>query len=554
MTSGAEIVANSLKELGVEHIFGIVGIPVIEVAEACIAKGINFISFRNEQTATYAASIYGYLTGKPGVTLVVGGPGVVHALAGVENARVNRSPLLVLAGSSETHQRGMGAFQQLDQVALMRSHTKFAEQPATPSDVPRLIEQAYRYSYFGKAGATYVDLPADIIQGSGTITSPLKVAGPPPRSIADPHRIAKAAALLKSAKFPLLIVGKGAAYARAETSIRAVQSQTNVAFLPTPMGKGVVPDSVSTNMSACRSGALKQADVILVLGARLNWILHYGQAPKFAKDVQIIQVDNDADVLGDNGGSADLGILGDVDLVATQLLQALKGWKAPNIPEALASTREKNEKKAAAKEQQPANQLLKYEPVYKVIRNRLANVKAPIVFVSEGANTMDISRSSFPLDSPRSRLDAGTNATMGVGLGYAIAAKTANPESIVVAIEGDSAFGFSGLEIETAVRHKLPMIIYVMNNSGVYHGVDPGLYKTNKPLPSTALSLDVAYHKLAESLGAKGFLAKTLQEVDQATKEALSNDSVNLINVIIDPAKDKKLEFGWMASTKPAKL
>lgn len=552
-SSGAEIVATSLKELGVEHIFGIVGIPVIEVAEACIAKGINFVSFRNEQTATYAASIYGYLTGKPGVTLVVGGPGVIHGLAGVENAQVNRLPLLILAGSSETHQRGMGAFQQLDQVALMRSHTKYAEQPATPAEIPRLIEQAYRRSYYGRAGATYVDLPADIIQGTASPSSRLSNPGPAPRSTGDPARIATAAALIKTAKFPLLIVGKGAAYARAEKSIRQLQSASNLAFLPTPMGKGVIPDSTSTNMSACRSRVLKQADVILVLGARLNWILHYGNAPKFAENVQIIQVDSDADVLGDNGGNAELSILGDVDLVAKQLADALKNWTAPTIPAALESNRQKNEAKAAEKEKQPENQLLRYEPVYRVIRERLAKIDN-VVFVSEGANTMDISRSSFPLEKPRTRLDAGTNATMGVGLGYAIAAKAAQPSATVVAIEGDSAFGFSGLEIETAVRAKLPMIIYVMNNSGVYHGVDPAMYKEDKPLPSTALSLDVAYHKLADSLGGKGFLATTLQELAAATDEALRSNSVALINVIIDPAKDKKLEFGWMASTKPAKL
>lgn len=560
MSTGADVIAEALIQLGVTHVFGIVGIPVIEVAEACITNGIKFISFRNEQACTYAATAYGYLTGKPGVCLVVGGPGLVHALAGAENSKANGCfPLLLLAGSSESFQREKGAFQELNQIHTIKEFTKFTGQPVSIKQVPFLLEKAYRTAYFGRPGCSYVDLPADIIQWkTSTDSTQIESILPPgdaPRSMSDPERIARAIQVLRTAKAPLLIVGKGAAYSRAEKSIRKLVELINIPFLPTPMGKGVVPDDNELNVSAARSAALKSADVIILLGARLNWILHYGDYPKFNKNVQIIQVDISPEELGNNAGSSHLGIVGDVDLVTKQLIEFMpKNFKCPTNP-SITQIKGRNIERATVAETSDRFPIA-YQQVYKTIRDTFAESVPKgtnIVYVSEGANTMDTSRSSFPLNNPRTRLDAGTNATMGVGLGYAIAAKVTQPNDLVVAIEGDSAFGFSAIEVETAVRSNLPMIIYVMNNSGVYHGVDPSLYDQvdEKPLPSTALQLNTKYHDLAISLGAEGYLASTLDEVKNATESAIKNNKVAVINVIIDSGKDKKLEFGWMASTKP---
>lgn len=570
--SGSQIIADSLASLGVKHIFGIVGIPIIEVADACIERGIQFISFRNEQAASYAASIYGYLTGLPGVCLVVGGPGVLHAIAGLGNSSANNLPFLLLAGSSETHQFKKGAFQELDQVAYLSPHTKLSVRPSSLETLPKLLEQAYRVSYFGRPGPTYVDLPGDFIKGSIESVTNLSLEptlriqppGPAPKSAGDPALISQAVGLLSQAKNPLIIVGKGAAYAHAEFSIRQLNEYVKFPFLPTPMGKGVLPDDSPLNVSAARSAALKSADVVLLLGARLNWILHYGEAPKYSSNVQFIQVDIAAEELGNNAAQSNLGIVGDVGLVSLQLLESFKQISSFStssrqlaLPDELEIIKRKNQSKAHNTENNDSYPI-NYQPVYRVIRDSIdkyvKKTDRHVVYVSEGANTMDISRSSFPLNNPRTRLDAGTNATMGVGLGYAIAAKAADPSSLVVAIEGDSAFGFSAIEIETAVRSGLPIIVVVMNNSGVYHGVDPELYKTvdTKPLPSTALQLETKYHTFAESLGARGYLVKTLNEVETAIEEALTNShhTTSVLNVIIDVGKDKKLEFGWMASIK----
>jgi 2-hydroxyacyl-CoA lyase 1 len=269
LPTGAVLIARALHDLGVRVIFGLVGVPVVQIAEEAIALGIRFIAFRNEQAASYAATAYGYLTGRPGVCLVVGGPGVLHAIAGIGNSSSNAFPLLMLGGSSETHLVTKGAFQEMDSISLLTPHTKLSIR-AGPNSIPQSITTAYRTAWFGRAGPTFVDLPADIIQDEGEECATYVVPAPP-RGAAEPERIQAIAALIKSAKAPLLIVGKGAAYSRAEAVIRQLVDQTSIPFLPTPMGKGVLPDSHASNTSSARSTVLKHADVVLILGARLNW-------------------------------------------------------------------------------------------------------------------------------------------------------------------------------------------------------------------------------------------------------------------------------------------
>ncbi|KAK7205876.1 2-hydroxyacyl-CoA lyase-like protein 1 [Myxozyma melibiosi] len=557
--SGAQLIASSLYDLGVRVVFGIVGIPVIEVADACIAKGIRFISFRNEQSASYAATAYGYLTGKPGVCLVVGGPGVLHAIAGIGNSTHNCFPMLLLAGSSESHQVYKGAFQEIDQVSTLAPMTKFAARPPSLSLLPSTLEKAYRTAYFGRPGATYIDLPADYIQGSVDLTEtlPLKPALQAPKFMADSATVKKAAALIKGASSPLVVIGKGAAYSQAETAIRELVDSTSLPFLPTPMGKGVVPDSSSLNFAAARSAVLKSADVILLLGGRLNWILHYGEAPKFRDDVKIIQVDIESEEIGNNNTkNVEYGLVGDIDLVVKQLVAELKGYKYSSIPKSIIANKEKNTA-AGIKKANNAVVPLTYQHSYKIIKEAIAEAKIKPIFVSEGANTMDTARNAFDVDDPRRRLDAGTMATMGVGIGYAIAAAVACPDCLPVCIEGDSAFGFSAMELETATRSDLPLAIFVMNNNGVYHGVDPEAYGTQseKPLPSTALGFETRYDLISQAVGGIGLVARTPQELKEAAVKALTCGKVAVVNVFIDPGAKTKLEFGWLASTKknPAK-
>ncbi|RDL38331.1 Thiamine diphosphate-binding fold (THDP-binding) [Venustampulla echinocandica] len=580
--TGAAIIARALHGLGVEVIFGLVGIPVVQIAEEAIALGIRFIAFRNEQAASYAATAYGYLTGKPGVCLVVGGPGVLHAMAGIGNASANAFPLLLLGGSSETHQVTKGAFQEMDAISLLTPHTKIAIRCGLDS-VPQSLTNAYRTSWYGRAGPSFVDLPADVIQGEGEETTTHLIPAPP-KAASDPAKIITVAELLKSAKAPLVVVGKGAAYAQAESTIRQLIDQTKIPFLPTPMGKGVLPDSHPSNTSSARSAALKGADVVLVLGARLNWILHFGEEPKWSSAAKICQVDISAEELGKNNGDSSLSIVGDIKLVTLQLATALQGWKydtSSNYIKALKASAAKNEAKAAEAailDKVP----MTYARTFNIIKetlDRFSRVdEGGIVYVSEGANTMDISRSVFPVEHPRLRLDAGTYATMGVGLGYAIAAHCAynlpSPEAVsgpnmsrkkIVCLEGDSAFGFSLAEVETMARYGMDILIFVINNGGVYHGdsedSDKWLQmqqntidgKEKDGLRSTSLGWEVGYEKIVEMCGGKGYLVRTPAELAKATEAGFKATVPVIVNVIIEAGQGKKLEFAWQNNSKKTK-
>lgn len=580
--TGAALIARALHELGVKVIFGLVGIPVVQIAEEAIALGIRFIAFRNEQAASYAATAYGYLTGRPGVCLVVGGPGVLHAMAGIGNSSANAFPLLILAGSSETHLVTKGAFQEMDAISLLTPHVKIAIRASLDS-IPQSITNAYRTSWYGRGGVGFVDLPADVIQGEGdeenTRVTPLA-----PRAAADPEKIEVIAKLLKSAKAPLVVVGKGAAYSQAEGAIRRLIDQTKVPFLPTPMGKGVLPDSHPSNTASARSTALKGVDIVLILGARLNWILHFGEEPKWNADVKIIQVDISAEELGKNNADASLGIVGDINVVITQLSSALGSWQydtsSPYVKALKASTT-KNEAtavKAAKVDKFP----MTYGRTFDVIKETLHKFSPPedgsIVYVSEGANTMDISRSVFPVEHPRLRLDAGTYATMGVGLGYAIAAHCAynfpSPEAKagpsssrkkIVCLEGDSAFGFSLAEVETMARYGMDILIFVINNGGVYHGdsedsdawlkMQQNTLQGNlkEGLRSSSLGWEVGYEKIAEMCGGKGFLVRTPAELARATEEGFKATVPVVVNVIIEASKGGKIEFAWQKTKKSKK-
>ncbi|KAI8100142.1 thiamine pyrophosphate enzyme, N-terminal TPP binding domain-containing protein [Halteromyces radiatus] len=563
LASGAELIATSLKQQGVDIIFGIVGIPVVEIADACQAQGIRFIGFRNEQSAAYAASAYGYLSERPGVCLTVGGPGVVHGLAGLLNAQLNCWPMVMLSGSCDTDQIDMGAFQELDQVEACRSYCKYASRPTSVDKIPFVIEKAIRTSMVGRPGPTYVDLPADFIQYPIEDRSSIQALQLPKvtanvKSQADSQSIQQALHWLGKAKQPLIVIGKGAAYARAEEELNQLINHTQIPFLPTPMGKGVVSDQHPLCVSAARSKALKEADVVLLVGARLNWILHYGQSPKWSTNVRYIHIDIHPEELGNNGATT-LPLAGDIRLVLQQLLsykQQLVSLSSNSYVTGLLEKVKENVAKTQTSGQIGDDKaVLTYQTAFTVIKKILPQ---QVIYVSEGANTMDIARSFFDVYEPRRRLDAGTGATMGVGMGYAIAAQCYYPNDRVISIVGDSAFGFSAMELETAIRSKIPLLIIVINNNGIYHGLDSKDYdqsRNSNILPSTSLSPETRYDMIAEACGGKGWLVKNRVELADALNKALVlKDDTCVINVMIAPGGRKKLSFGWMNKAQKSKI
>ncbi|MGH6778370.1 MAG: thiamine pyrophosphate-binding protein, partial [Bradyrhizobium sp.] len=299
---GATLIARSLKQQGINHLFGVVGFPITPIAAAAQKEGIAYLGMRNEQSASYAAQAYGYLTGRPGACTVVTGPGVVHGLAGLANAQQNCWPMILIGGASETHRGGMGAFQEERQVLITSPFCKFAHGIESVQRIPYYVEMATRHAMYGRPGATYLDMPADIITGKCDLDKVVEVerVGEPPRMVAPTENVEAALDLLERAERPLVLVGKGMAWSRAEDEVRAFIERTQIPFVRSPMGKGVMPDDHPLSAGAARTLALREADVVFLMGARLNWIFHFGQTPRFAKDVKVIQLDIAPEEIGHN--------------------------------------------------------------------------------------------------------------------------------------------------------------------------------------------------------------------------------------------------------------
>ena len=377
--------------------------------------------------------------------------------------RENCWPMVLLGGASETGQEGLGAFQEWPQLESVRNCVKYAARPSSVELIPRHLERAVRTSVYGRPGPTYIDLPGDLLNTrlpEASVHLP-RPPPPPPVILPPPERIQKAAALIRNATKPLVIIGKGAAYGEAEEEIREFARSSNVPLLATPMGKGVIPDDSPQLVAAARSAALEGADLVLLLGARLNWMLHFGQPPRWSSSVRIIQVDICAEELH-NSVPAAVGLQGDIRATVRQLTGQLGGWSYPHTAPWWETLREKVEQNVKATESLagdsslPLNYYAAFKPISELVTENT-------YVVSEGANTMDIGRTMMNNFLPRHRLDAGSFGTMGVGLGFAIATalyvKRFDPGARVLCVEGDSAFGFSGMEIETIARYNLPIVL-----------------------------------------------------------------------------------------------
>ncbi len=547
MATGAKIIAESLKQQGVDYMFGIVGFPVGSIAEEAQKAGIRYVGMRNEQAASYAAQAAGYLTGRPQACLVVSGPGVIHALSGLANAKSNCWPMILIGGASAVSQNGRGAFQEESQVISATPLCKYAHAVEDARRIPFYVEQAVRTSFYGRPGPVYLDMPDDIITQE-VDDDKIRMAAtipdaPRPQVLEDDVEAALAA--LESAERPLVIVGKGMAWSRAEEEVREFIERTQLPFLASPMGKGVVPDDHPLSVGAARTLALQQADVVFLMGARFNWIMHFGMSPRFSKDVRVIQLDAAAEEIGSNVPT-EVALVGDGKAVVGQLNKALENrqWFYPaetdwrNAIAEKAAANQEMVQPMADDDSAPTN----YYRAFKDIRDWLPD---DAMIVSEGANTMDIGRTQMPNNLPRSRLDAGSYGTMGVGMGFAVAAAVVHPDRPIVAVEGDSGFGFSGMEVETMCRNNLPVKIVILNNGGIGGGIDE--LPTDKPIPPGVLTPRARYDLMMEAFGGKGILVEDPKDLKDALDEAMAFEGPAIINVLLDPKAGRKpQQFAWL--------
>jgi oxalyl-CoA decarboxylase len=535
MTDGFHLVVDALKLNGIDTIYGVAGIPITDLARLAQAEGLRYIGFRHEQAAGNAAAITGYLTQKPGICLTVSAPGFLNGMLALANATTNCFPMILISGSSNRAivDLEQGDYEELDQMNAAKPYAKASYRINNPEDIGIGIARAIHAAVSGRPGGVYLDLTADALSATVDVEtakkSLVKCVDPAPAQIPAPESIKRALDLLASAERPLILLGKGAAYAQADKDIRAFVETTGIPYLPMSMAKGLLPDDHPQSAAAARSLALGQADVVMLIGARLNWLLSHGKKPTWSGTTKFVQVDISPTEMDSNRPIA-APVVGDIKSAIAALLTELKpGQIRPNAAwlEAIASNKQKNTERMAARlnaDPSPMN----FSSALRAVRTALAT-RPDAYVVNEGANTLDFGRNIIDMYEPRKRLDSGTWGIMGIGMGYAIGAAVVSGKP-VVAIEGDSAFGFSGMEVETICRYRLPVVTLVFNNNGIYRGDAAG----SAPSP-TGFVQNARYEKMIEAFGGIGYYVTDTPSLTKALTDALEAGKPALINVVIDP-------------------
>lgn len=556
--SGMRVLAMSLHKIGVDKMYGLVGIPVTEVAYIAQEEGIKFVGFRHEQQAGMAAATHGFLTKTPGVLLTVSSLGFLNGLTSTINATVNCYPMIQISGSSDrdTVDMQQGAYEELDQFAVARPLVKAAYRVNKPEDIPTAVVRAYRAAISGRPGGVYLDMTVaslggviDADKANALIDAMIPPVDPVAEVAPNADSVKRAADLIAGARKPVFLLGKGAAYAQVDDKIRNLIKSTGIPYYPMSMAKGLLPDNHPLSALSARSTIMKEADVVVLVGARLNWLLSRGHG-KWNPDGKFVQLDIDPVEIDCNRHIA-APVVGDLGLSLDALSAALAGCKLSADPqwvkEIQAITVAKNASFAKRLEPQtvPMTHWSALSAAKKVIE-----ANPDVILVNEGANTLDDTRDAIDMSLPRHRIDCATWAIMGMGMGSAIGAAVATGKQ-VVAIEGDSAFGFSGMDFSTICHFNLPVTVCIFNNGGIYNGIGVNLSNDGDPAPTT-LDVKARYDKLAEAFGAQNYYVTTPAEFATALTEAIASKKPCLIDVQL--AADSGKESGHIGYLNPSPL
>ena len=555
LTDGFHLVIDALKLNDINTIYGVPGIPITDLGRMMQGAGIRVISFRHEQNAGNAAAIAGFLTKKPGICLTVSAPGFLNGLTALANATTNCFPMILISGSSEREivDLQQGDYEEMDQLAIAKPLCKAAFRVLHAADIGIGVARAIRAAVSGRPGGVYLDLPAklfaQVMDADAGANSLVKVIDPAPAQIPAPAAVKRALDVLKGAKRPLIILGKGAAYAQADDEIRALVERSGIPFLPMSMGKGLLPDTHPQCAGAARSTVLKNSDVVMLIGARLNWLLSHGKGKAWGEphSKKFIQIDIEPKEM-DSNVEIVAPVVGDIGSCVSALLAGMNGkWPAPPADwiGAVKSKREENIAKMAPRLMKNSAPM-DYHGALGALRT-IVKERPDAILVNEGANTLDLARGIIDMYQPRKRLDVGTWGVMGIGMGFAIAAaiETGKP---VLAVEGDSAFGFSGMEVETICRYSLPVCVVVFNNNGIYRGTDVNP-SGGSDVATTVFVKGSRYDKMMEAFGGVGVNATTPDELKRAVNEAMDSGKPTLINAVIDPAAGS--ESGRIGNLNP---
>ena len=539
LTDGFHLIIDALKLNDIKTIYNVPGIPITDLSRYMQGKGMRVLSFRHEQNAGYAAAIAGFLTKKPGICLTVSAPGFLNGLTALAHANINCFPMILISGSSEREivDLQQGDYEEMDQLAVAKPLCKAAYRILRAEDIGIGIARAIRAAVSGRPGGVYLDLPANLLGQTMDVEagakSLVKVIDAAPNQLPAPESVARALEVLKGAKRPLIILGKGAAYAQADDDIRALVEKSGIPFLPMSMAKGLLPDTHPQSAAPARSLVLKESDVVMVIGARLNWLLSHGKGKTWGdQPKKFVQIDIEPKEMDSNVEIA-APVVGDIGSCVLALHKVMgDDWAPPPAEwtEAVNTKKQANLERMAPKLRNN-NVPMDFHSALGVLRT-IIKERPDAILVNEGANTLDFARSIIDMYKPRKRLDVGTWGVMGIGMGTAIAAavETRKP---VLAVEGDSAFGFSGMEIETICRYNLPVCVVIFNNNGIYRGSDVNP-TGGLDVATTVFVKDSRYEMMMEAFGGVGVYATTPDELSSAVNEAMNSGKPTLVNAVID--------------------
>lgn len=555
--TGMYILAESLRRLGLMDVYGLVGIPVTEVAFAMQKVGMNYYGFRFEQQAGMAAATHGFLTKQPGVLLTVSSLGFLNGLTATVNATVNCYPMIQISGASDPDMvdMDMGTYEQLDQLNTARPFVKAAFRCNHAKDIPQACARAYRAAVSGRPGGVYIDMatPAlaeimDAAEVEKLYYTPVDVYSP---VAPNPDAITRAAQIIAAAKKPAILLGKGAAQAQADDLVKELSETYKLPYLAMSMAKGLLPDNGPLSALSCRSTIMEQADVVIVIGARINWMLSFGRG-KWNPDVKFVQLDVEPKEIDRNVPVA-APVVGDMNLALKALLAELPKYKMSIdpawVPALQAEAKEKNAKFMARLQAAASASPMNHWTALNAIKP-IMEANPDVILINEGANTLDDTRDTIDMVLPRHRVDCASWSIMGMGIGSTIGAAVATGKS-VVAIEGDSAFGFSGMDFATICRYKLPCTVVIFNNGGIYNGIGVDPSGKNAPAPTT-LDINARYDKLGDAFGATTYYVTTPDELSKALTEAIASKQPCLIDVQL--AADSGKESGHIGYLNPAPL
>ena len=558
LTDGFHLLIDAMKLNDLNTIYGVPGIPITDFGRMAQAAGMRVISFRHEQNAGNAAAIAGFLTKKPGVCLTVSAPGFLNGLTALAHATTNCWPMILISGSSEREVVDLmqGDYEEMDQLAIAKPLCKAAYRILHAEDIGIGLARAIRSAVSGRPGGVYLDIPGallgqvmDQVEGEKSL---VKVIDPAPAQAPAPHAVARALDVIKGANKPLIILGKGAAYAQADDLVRQFVETSGIPYLPMSMAKGLLPDTHAQSAGPARSLVLKEADVVIMVGARLNWLLSHGKGKQWGPphSTKFVQIDIEPKEMDSNVEIA-APLVGDIGSVLSALLAGMgDNWVKASSDwiNVVKAKKEANIARMAPKLKNN-NSPMDYNGALGALK-RIVAERPDAMLVNEGANTLDFARSIIDMHQPRKRLDVGTWGVMGIGMGSAIAAavETGKP---VLCIEGDSAFGFSGMEVETICRYNLPVCIVVFNNNGIYRGTDVN-ESGGTDVATTVFVKNARYDMMMQAFGGAGVHVTNPDELSRAVNDAMDSGKPTLINAAIDPAAGK--ESGNIGSLNPVSV